>query len=263
MPKLFLPSPYCGDYKLARSVHRLLSVLLKGFKNGYASYKVAVWLAKMNAGPKRLKTTFPIVRMVLKNREDLGLTEDEIRGSIRTLLRVGYIEVVPHPAGDIYQQTDEGVRRLPIQYRFSGQFYQTFAYIAFRMAKTVKQPERMGQSPKGRDIIYKINLNAREAPALGEKAEANAYKEASQPTSARAAYMAKLSNVAEEKRERVKRPTLFSAIKSATQRVLGSSQGVKEPLKGQKLVAEPDSALNASLDRYRAKFAAARQGASA
>lgn len=158
MKKFWFPSRISSDgkYKLAPSVHDRISAFLKSFKNRDAAHRLAVWLARMNAGPKRLLRSFPIDRRVLSLRPDLGLTEAQVRRAILTLEKIGFIEIVKPVDGVEYQMTKNGWRRLPIQFRFGFDFRKIFEFIA-----------RKAKSPIGRLESNNILKEESVVPALG------------------------------------------------------------------------------------------------
>lgn len=138
----YIHSRWNGNYKLPRSANELLTNRLAAYRNREAAHKLAVFLARMNAGPRRIEKKrgpyqvagFAIDRRVLKNNQELGLTESKIRGAIQTLLKVGFIEIIEIDAkahhSVIREDGTPGIQRKPIAYRFAGEFQNWFAFLA-------------------------------------------------------------------------------------------------------------------------------------
>jgi hypothetical protein len=174
----FIPSRWNGNYKLPRSANELLTVRLFSFRNRDAAHKLAVFLGRMNSGPRRINTkrgpygiaAFPIDRRVLKDNKDLGLTEAQIRGAIKTLIAVGFIEVV-EVDGSAYQSVTAadgtpGVYRKPIQYKFAGQFENWFAFLARKLKSPKETFFQIPPKEKEENLDQSAN-----AVLLGEKRE--------------------------------------------------------------------------------------------
>jgi hypothetical protein len=106
----------------------------------------------------RIEQAFPIDRRALANRPDLGLTEAKIRGAIRTLERVGFLDRAEPDRGGRYQRTDTGdLHRRPVCFRLG------IAYRAsFETANKRAQKRRERQGPARRDFP-----RPRSAPACG------------------------------------------------------------------------------------------------
>ena len=62
------------------------------FRNREAAFALATFLARFWSVPGRVGGSFPIDRRALADHEGLGLTEARVRGAIRTLEAVGYLE---------------------------------------------------------------------------------------------------------------------------------------------------------------------------
>jgi hypothetical protein len=122
----FYPSRDTGPYRLPHEVRDLLTGALASFRNRDAAYTLAVFLARMWSLPKHVASSFPIDRRELVKREDLGLSEDRIRGAIRTLERVGFLTRDIPPKGSKYQPTEEGLHRKPILFVFGPDYAPSF-----------------------------------------------------------------------------------------------------------------------------------------
>lgn len=123
----FHPSRDTGPYRLPHDVRDILTGALAAFRNRDAAYALAVFLARFWSVPGRVEGTFPIDRRELANRKDLGLSEDRIRGAIRTLERVGFLERAIRPKGSGYQLTGAGeLHRKAVLYAFGGDYAPSF-----------------------------------------------------------------------------------------------------------------------------------------
>jgi hypothetical protein len=109
----------------------MLTQRLKPFRNREAAHKLARWISWKNAGPRRCGQPFPLLRETLKNVRDLDLTENEIRGAIRTLLAIEFVTALMSK-GSAFERTvhtTSGVRRKMRWYRFGPEFQAAFAFM--------------------------------------------------------------------------------------------------------------------------------------
>jgi hypothetical protein len=129
----FHPSRDTGPYRLPYEVRDLLTGALAAFRNRDAAFALAVFLARFWSVPGRVEGTFPIDRRELANREDLGLTEAQVRGAIRTLEAIGFLDRAL-ASGSRYQATEEGLHRKPIRYVFGSEYAPRFIAANKRVA---------------------------------------------------------------------------------------------------------------------------------
>jgi hypothetical protein len=139
----FHPTKSTGPYRLPHDVRDLLTAALTAFKNRDAAYALAVFLARFWSVPGRVEFSFPIDRRELANREDLGLTEAQVRGAIRTLEAVGFLTRDIPPKGSKYQPTEEGLHRKPILFVFGSDYARSFIKANRRAAEA--RERRSGQ----------------------------------------------------------------------------------------------------------------------
>ena len=124
--RLLHASPASGRYSLPRPVLDRLQAALAPAKNREAALVLAVFLARYWSAPARLGQAFPIDRRALVGHRDLDLTEARVRGAIRALEEVGYLQrIVPEP-GRRYQRTADGLHRRPLVFHFGAEFEATF-----------------------------------------------------------------------------------------------------------------------------------------
>lgn len=95
---------------------------LADYRNAEASYELAVFLARYWSSPNRIDQPFPIDRRALDGHRDLALTESQIRGAIRTLERIGFLERVIPEGGSRYRATEEELHRKPILFQFGADY---------------------------------------------------------------------------------------------------------------------------------------------
>jgi hypothetical protein len=76
--------------------------------------------------PGRVGGSFPIDRRALTDHEGLELTEARVRGAIRTLEAVGFLERAIPPSGSPYKATEEGLRRKPVLFVLGADFAPAF-----------------------------------------------------------------------------------------------------------------------------------------
>jgi hypothetical protein len=103
-----------------------LTTTLASFKNRDAAFALAVFIGRYHSAPGRIVDAFPIDRRALAGRPDLGLTEDRVRGAIRTLEAVGFLDraIV---SGSTHQKTSDGeLRRKPILFQIGSDYAPGF-----------------------------------------------------------------------------------------------------------------------------------------
>src|SRR5215213_2890948 len=122
----FNPSREGRGYRLPHDVRDRLTAALAPFRNRDAAYALAVFLARFWSVPGRIALGFPIDRRELADRPDLGLTEDRVRGAIKTLEAVGFLERAIPPAGSAYKATPDGLHRKPIIFVFGSGYAPSF-----------------------------------------------------------------------------------------------------------------------------------------
>src|SRR3954449_12045730 len=113
----FKPAPAPGPYRLPHDVRDHLAAALTPYRNRDAAYDLATFLGRFWSAPARLTRTFVIDRRALAQVTALDLTEARVRGAIRVLEEVGYIDRAV-TRGSPYQPTPEGLRRKPVEFQF-------------------------------------------------------------------------------------------------------------------------------------------------
>jgi hypothetical protein len=144
----FHPSQDQGPYRLPHELRDRLSSALKTYRNRDSAYALAVFLARFWSVPGRVAEAFPIDRRELANRSDLGLTEAQVRGAIRVLEEVGFLDRALSPSGSKYQPTEEGLHRKPILFVFGPDYAPAFLKANSRAAAA-----RGGYSAQRRAIV--------------------------------------------------------------------------------------------------------------
>lgn len=130
----FHPSQAQNSYRLPHEVRDRLAAALASFRNREAAFALATFLARFWSMPGRVAGNFPIDRRELGGRQDLGLTEAQIRGAIRVLEEVGFLDRAIVPSGSRYKATEEGLRRRPILFVFGGEYAPAFIKANSRAA---------------------------------------------------------------------------------------------------------------------------------
>jgi hypothetical protein len=120
----FTPSS-AGPYRLPRAVRDRLATDLASFRNREAAFALATFLGRFWSTPSRLLTAFPIDRRELANHAALELTEGRVRGAIRTLELVGFLNRAL-ASGSAYRPTSDGLRRKPVLYQFGSDYGPAF-----------------------------------------------------------------------------------------------------------------------------------------
>src|SRR5215212_7619230 len=133
----FRPSTDTGAYQLPHDVRDRLGTALTGYRNRDAAFSLAVFIGRFWSAPGRIEQAFPIDRRALANRPDLGLTEAKVRGAIRTLERVGFLDRVTPDRGSHYQRLDTGdLHRKPVPFRLGLDYRASFEAANKRAQRT-------------------------------------------------------------------------------------------------------------------------------
>ncbi len=122
----FRPSAGEGAYRLPHEVRDRLTAALGPFRNREAAFLLATFLARFWSVPGRVALGFPIDRRELADHEGLDLTEARVRGAIKTLEAVGFLERAIPPSGSRYRATEDGLHRKPILFVFGAEYAPAF-----------------------------------------------------------------------------------------------------------------------------------------
>jgi hypothetical protein len=90
---------------------------------------------------------FPIDRRALAGHKDLELSEARVRGAIRLLEEIGFLEREEAAPGAKFQRTAEGLHRRPILFRFGPDFLDLFRNARRSLAAHRKPQERRKPIP--------------------------------------------------------------------------------------------------------------------
>ncbi len=86
--------------------------------------------------PSRITSAFPIDRRELADRVDLGLTEAQVRGAIRALEEVGFLDRAIPGKGSRHRLTGAGeLHRKPILFQFGRDYASSFSRANQRAQK--------------------------------------------------------------------------------------------------------------------------------
>src|SRR4051794_9383035 len=140
----FTPSS-AGIYRLPHDVRDRLAAALAPCRNRDAAFALATFLGRFWSTPARLLTAFPIDRRQLAEHAALGLTEARVRGAIRTLEEVGFLDRAV-ASGSTHKPTPDGVHRKPVLFMFGSDYGPLFS-AANRRAAAAR--ERRSGSRRG------------------------------------------------------------------------------------------------------------------
>ncbi len=101
------------------------TVALTPYRNRDSAFALATFLGRFWSTPRRIIDAFPIDRRELADRPDLGLTEDRVRGAIRVLEEIGFLDRSV-ASGSRYKATEDGLRRKPILFTFGPEYAPAF-----------------------------------------------------------------------------------------------------------------------------------------
>src|SRR3954449_8485322 len=157
----FRPSQ-AGVYRLPHDVRDRLTAALVPFRNRDAAFALAVFLGRFWSTPNRLLQAFPIDRRELADHAALGLTEARVRGGIRTLEEVGFLDRAL-ASGSTHKPTPDGLHRRPILFVFGSDYGPLFSAANRRAAaaRERRSGARRGPAPPARARRSTAALSAR------------------------------------------------------------------------------------------------------
>ena len=109
-----------------------------------AAAALAVFIGRFWSSPSRITLTFVIDRRALAKVCALDLTEARVRGAIRVLEDVGYIDRAVM-RGSPYQPTPEGLRRKPVEFQFGTDYVPLLVGANRRAAAAHERPQLAGR----------------------------------------------------------------------------------------------------------------------
>src|SRR3954447_3566661 len=143
----FAPSQ-AGVYRLPYDVRDRLTAALMPYRNRDAAFMLAVFLGRFWSTPARLLAVFPIDRRELADHAALGLTEARVRGAIRTLEEVGFLDRAVG-SGSTHKPTADGLHRKPVLFMFGSDYGPLFSAANKRAAaaRERRSGSRRGSGP--------------------------------------------------------------------------------------------------------------------
>src|SRR4051794_22155505 len=126
-----------GVYRLPHDVRDRLAAALAPYRNRDAAFALATFLGRFWSTPARLLAAFPIDRRELADHVALGLTEGRVRGAIRTLEEVGFLDRAV-ASGSTHKPTPDGLHRKPVLFMF-GSDYGSLFIMANRRAQAARE----------------------------------------------------------------------------------------------------------------------------
>jgi hypothetical protein len=135
-----------------------------------------VFLARFWSVPGRIVEGFVIDRRELAGRKDLGLSEAKVRGAIRVLEEIGFLDRAVS-SGSKYKATEDGLRRKPIRFMFGSEYAPAFIKANGRTAAA-----RSGRSGERRPITPSSTPRPSTAFPVARLANSPKYKSEAVPT---------------------------------------------------------------------------------
>src|SRR3954471_22122457 len=132
----FTPAKNAGPYRLPHDVWDRLVSTLAPARNRDAALALAVFLGRFWSTPSRIMSAFPIDRRELADRADLGLTEAQVRGAIRALEAVDFLDRAIPGKGSRHKLTGAGeLHRRPVLFQFGSDYASSFSLANKRSQK--------------------------------------------------------------------------------------------------------------------------------
>src|SRR3954451_23748627 len=125
------------EYRLPACVRDQLAAALAGRRNRDACLTLQTFIGRFWTAPRRLGLPFMLDRRALAPVAALDLTEARVRGAIRALEHVGYLERMP-VSGRTHQRPPDGLHRKPIAFTFGGGYRDAFA-LANRRSQAARE----------------------------------------------------------------------------------------------------------------------------
>src|SRR3954452_19763818 len=138
--------PQGGVYRLPHDVRDRLAAALAPYRNRDAAFALAAFLARFWSTPARLLTAFPIDRRELADHAALGLSESRVRGAIRALEEVGFLDRAL-ASGSTYRPTPDGLHRKPVLFMFGSDYGPLFRAANRRVAAARERRSRRRPAP--------------------------------------------------------------------------------------------------------------------
>jgi hypothetical protein len=133
-------------YRLPHDARDRLAAALAPFRNRDAAFALATFLGRYWSTPARLLSAFPIDRRELADHAALGLTEARVRGAIRTLEEVRFLDRAV-ASGSTHQPTPDGLHRKPVLFMFGSEYGPLFSAANKRAAAAREQRSRRRPAP--------------------------------------------------------------------------------------------------------------------
>jgi hypothetical protein len=126
-------------YAMPRGALDLLEPALRGRRNAPACLLLATFIARFWSMPHRIILAFCLDRRELAAHPELGLSEYRIRGAIRTLEEIGFLDR-QEMRGSRFQRTEAGLHRRPISFRFGADYRQEFLLANAKSRRIERRP---------------------------------------------------------------------------------------------------------------------------
>jgi hypothetical protein len=133
------------SYRLPHNVRDRLAAALKPLRNRDACMALATFIARFWTAPRKLGLPFMLDRRALAPVEALGLTEARVRGAIRALEHVGFLERMP-ASGRTHQATPDGLHRKPVAFTFGADYRALFDKANKRAQVARDRRSRIGRA---------------------------------------------------------------------------------------------------------------------
>src|SRR4051812_20515278 len=106
---------------------------------------LATFIARFWTAPRKLGLPFVLDRRALAPIAALGLTEARVRGAIRALERIGFLDRAV-TNGRTHQRTADGLHRKPVAFTFGADYRNAFSMANKRTVAPRDRRSRVGRT---------------------------------------------------------------------------------------------------------------------
>lgn len=156
-----------GAYRLPHDVADRLRSALATYRNREAAQALAIFLARFWSSRARMTKPFPVDRRALADHAELELSEARVRGALKVLEEIGFLNRGIEPPGSAYRATPDGLQRKPVLWGFGPEYGPLFAAANERAARA--RLRREGRAVQGSPTIIRTAIRTPETSSPKDK----------------------------------------------------------------------------------------------